>query len=481
MRGVVALVAASILAVSAVAAEAGDAEGAAASFVRTEHSLQMGDGVALAATLYTPAGAPPAGGWPGVLMLHGLGGDRHSMNAIAEQYLVPHGYAVLTIDARGHGASGGQSSLAGAREIADYAAALAWFRARPGVSNDRIGAVGVSLGGGSVWKLLTARGTQLAAAVPITTWTSLYDSLLPQGLGKSGLVAYFYSRLPPERWHPVITALKDDALLSRNAAAVREAAAARSVRSDLARIQTPVFMIQGRRDFAFDMEEALAAFARLRGPKRLYLGNVGHAPATNPAAEQPHYFTQARLWFDRFLKGERNGIDTRPRIEVAPDPWRASTYQAARLPARRILRLTFRGRIAINGLGEVVRTAAPTRRLNETFGNALVSARVSTTTGWPHLVAVLSAVTPDRREIVVSQGGAVTSTLGPSARLVTIRLLSQATTIPRGSRLRLTLAASSTAQDPNNLLYIVSAPAAARLSVGEAKVVLPVLRRAVSR
>ena len=418
--------------------------GSAQAFTKAEHSLTMGDGVSLAATLYTPDGAAPQGGWPAVLMLHGLGEERSVMNAVAEAHLAPHGYAVLTIDARGHGASGGQTSLVGTRELTDYTAALAWLRARPGVSDVRIGAFGVSMGGASVWKLLTTAGARLAAAVPVTTWTSLYDSLLPQGLAKTGLVAYFYNLLPADRWHPEITTLKDDLFQGRNAQGIREFAAQRSVRNDLARIRTPVFMLQGRRDYAFDMQEALTAFARLRGPKRLYVGDLGHPPATNPAAEQSYYFGQVRMWFDRFLKRQLNGIDTRPRFELAPDPWRARTYQGAVAPARRVLRLRFRGRRTIGGLGEVVHTTAPTRRLNETFGHALVSVKVSTPTGWPHLVAVLSALTPKGEEIVVSEGGVPTATLGAVSRLLTIRLLSQATPIPRGSRLRLTLAGTST-------------------------------------
>jgi predicted acyl esterase len=413
-------------------------------------------------------------------MLHGFGGERSTMNAAAEAHLAPYGYAVLTVDARGHGASGGQSSLVGPREVADYAAALAWLRARPGVSDQKIGAFGVSLGGGSVWKLLTSPGTRLAAAVPMTTWTSLYDSLLPQGLVKSGLVANFYNLLGPERWAPEVTTLKDDALQERNLEGIRAFAAARSVRADLAQIRTPVFMLQGRRDYAFDMQEAISALARLRGPKRLYVGDLGHAPATNPVAEQMYYFGQIRMWFDRFLKGQRNGIDTRPRFELAPDPWRASTYQGNVAPARRVLRLRFRGRTSIDGLGKVIRTTAPTRRLNETFGHALVSTKVSTTTGWPRLVAVLSALTA-QGEIVVSQGGIPTTTLTSTARLVTIRLMSQATTIPRGSRLRLTLAGTSTAQSPANLLYLMGPDSKARLTLTEPKVVLPVLRRPVSR
>jgi predicted acyl esterase len=463
-----------VVAALAVAAPAG-------AFTRTDQPLTMGDGVALASSLYLPDGAPPTGGWPAVLVLHGLGGNRGTVSEVAEQYLAPQGYAVLTVDARGHGESGGRSTLVGSRELADYAAALAWLRGRPNVNDARIGAIGFSLGGGSVWKLLTAPGAKLAAAVPAMTWTSLYDALLPQSFAKAGLIAYFRTLLPDDRWDPTIRTLADDAVLSRNLPRLQQLARERSVRNDLGKIRTPVFMIQGRRDFAFDMEHALNALGRLKGPRRLYLGDLGHTPAANPAAERAHYLTQARLWFDRFLKGQLNGIDTRPRIELARDPWTGRTTQYAKQPARRVLRLRFRGARTIDGSGKVVRTTAPTRRLNETFGTPLAAIKASSTTRWPHLVAVLSALTPSGEEIVVSEGGTRTPILSARKRLVTIRLLSQATTIPRGSRLRLTVAGASTAQSPDNLLYPISAPPEARVSIGEVKVVLPVLKRPISR
>jgi predicted acyl esterase len=453
----------------------------AQAFMRSDQPLGMGDGVSLASSLYVPDGAPPQGGWPAVLLLHGLGGNRTSLNPIAEQYLAPHGYVTLTLDARGHGESGGQSTLVGSRELADYAAALSWLRLRPGVNDAKVGALGFSLGGGSTWKLLTAPGTRLAAAVPIMTWTSLYDALLPQSFAKAGLVAYVRGLLPPERWDPGVLSLADDALLGRNLPRIQEFARERSVRNDLEKIRTPVFMIQGRRDYAFDMEHALSAFGRLKGPKRLYLGDLGHTPAANPPAEQAYYLTQARVWFDRFLKGQLNGIDTRPRYELAPDPWTGRTTQYATQPPRRVLRLRWRSAKTIDGNGKVVRTSAPTRRLNETFGTPLAAIRVSSTTRWPHLVAVLSALTPRGEEIVISEGGAQTPMLSARKRLITIRMLSQATTIPRGSRLRLTIAGSSTLQHPDNLLYPISVPSAARASIGEAKVVLPVLKRPISR
>jgi hypothetical protein len=56
------------------------------------------------------------------------------------------------------------------------------------------------------------------------------------------------------------------------------------------------------------------------------------------------------------------------------------------------------------------------------------------------------------------------------------------TAIPAGSRLRLTVAATSTAQAPGNLLYLTAGvPAAARLTVLRATATLPVLAQPVSR
>ena len=42
----------------------------------TEVSLAMDDGVHIFASLLEPSGTPPTGGWPGVMMFHGLGGSH---------------------------------------------------------------------------------------------------------------------------------------------------------------------------------------------------------------------------------------------------------------------------------------------------------------------------------------------------------------------------------------------------------------------
>jgi hypothetical protein len=61
-------------------------------------------------------------------------------------------------------------------------------------------------------------------------------------------------------------------------------------------------------------------------------------------------------------------------------------------------------------------------------------------------------------------------------------LLLQATFVPKGSRLTLTLGTSSLAQNAANLLYLdLPLPGTARAEIGSATLALPVLKTPVSR
>lgn len=111
----------------------------AAPWTKTEQQVTAGDGVELAATLYEPVGAPPVGGWPAIVMFHGLGGTRASMNALAELNFANEGYAVLTSDHRGHGESGGLFNTDGPAEIQDARDLFNWLAARPNIDKAHIG------------------------------------------------------------------------------------------------------------------------------------------------------------------------------------------------------------------------------------------------------------------------------------------------------------------------------------------------------
>jgi len=460
------------------------APGTASAFGKQDRMITMSDGVRIAATYYVPDGAPPAGGWPAVMLFHGLGGSRTaatplgmSLNTMAETQLVPQGYAALTFDARGHGQSEGLVSIDGPREIQDVRELFGRLAAEPGVNGQRIGAFGYSYGGGAIWRA-TAEGVPFAAIEPAITWTDLYSALLPQNLARSGVLLGFWQSIQA-RAAPGLDAIVNDAIAGRNLAAIHQFADQRSVGGLLGSIRTPTFLMQGRRDFAFDLDHALTAYARLKAPKRLYLADFGHPPAANPPGEAAHVFPEARAWFDRYLKGLPNGIDRQPPIEVAPDPWTGRTFRYRTLPTRKTLRLSYPGRAAIGSTGKVARTRPRLRARAETFGAPVLSVSLASPNGWPQVVAVLSALTPQGKELVVSSGGARVR-LGKRPKRVKIRLISQATSIPKGSRLRLTIAATSTAQSSGNLLYFTGIPRSKRLVVGPAGLSVPVLAKPIS-
>jgi acetyl esterase/lipase len=63
----------SLLALSLAFAGGGSSRPA---FSKHDVTIKADDGVSLAATLFEPSGNAPAGGWPAVVLMHGLGGDR---------------------------------------------------------------------------------------------------------------------------------------------------------------------------------------------------------------------------------------------------------------------------------------------------------------------------------------------------------------------------------------------------------------------
>jgi branched-chain amino acid transport system substrate-binding protein len=438
-------------------------------------TIPMSDGVQLACSLTLPDGTPPAGGWPGVMLFHGLGGKHQDLEPLATQFLAPAGYAALACDARGHGASGGLFGLDGPRDVQDTQELFKWFTARPDVSDTQIGALGVSLGGGAVWNAVAA-GVPFKAIVPIITWTNLVTALAPQGtLTKSGLIPYLAGLVPTSRWDPQITALTPSFVTSSDLTAATAYGVARSVVSALRSIRTPTLLVQGRHDFLFDIDQALTAYRLLGGPKALYLGDLGHAPAANPPAELPTIYGTATKWFDHFLKGTANGIE-RTHIVVAHDPWDGNTTTYAGLPPAKAISVNLPGSTTMAGAtGKVVRSVRITGGPHETFGDSTVTVKYSGAQDWDRLVAVL-AVAGNPTPITV--GGVKISGASGTA---TIRLLDEAATVPAGKKLVLYLSSTSIAQSSANGLFLSAVQPSAQITIGKVTLKLSVLKKAVSR
>ena len=86
---------------------------------RYDFTVTMGDGVIIDALKFIPVGiAPPAGGWPTVIMVHGYGDNKETLAGFCHDQ-AQYGYYTATYSVRGQGKSGGLSNLISLTEAKD--------------------------------------------------------------------------------------------------------------------------------------------------------------------------------------------------------------------------------------------------------------------------------------------------------------------------------------------------------------------------
>ena len=299
------------------------------------------------------------------------------MNALVEGYRFTGGsYAILTFDARGHGESGGLVGIDGPREVADTRAIHDWLAARPDVSDTRIGAWGISYGGGAVFNSLVA-GVPWTAVATVETWTDLYSALMPQGLVKSGLVAGLAGSIPPDRRDPSLDAVQA-AAFAGNAGAVREWAAARSSITKLASVTTPVFMAQGRRDFLFGVDQGARAFRAV--------AQQPEAAVRRPARPRP--FVVSRSRHRSAHRDDTRVVQLLPahtglrqvrdrRRDRSGEVGRSAPASERGLPPTQPTTVAFPGVTTFARSGKAVRTSAPLRSAIEVFGTPTVKVSIA--------------------------------------------------------------------------------------------------------
>jgi fermentation-respiration switch protein FrsA (DUF1100 family) len=151
-------------------------------------------------------GTPGAGV---VLLLHGVRADRAAMLSRA-RFLHDAGYGVLLIDFQAHGESPGAAITFGWLESRDARAALDWLRtAAPG---ERIGAIGLSMGGAAA--TLAEPPLPLDALVLEEVYPTIEEALadrlrLQYGGGAGAMLPLFTWQMPlrigitPAALHPI--------------------------------------------------------------------------------------------------------------------------------------------------------------------------------------------------------------------------------------------------------------------------------------
>jgi hypothetical protein len=231
----------------------------------------------------------------------------------------------------------------------------------------------------------------------------------------------------------------------------------------------PTLLLQGRRDFLFDMDQAIASYKLLTGPKKLYLGDLGHPPATNPPDELPTYVAEAVSWFRHYLAG--SGSVGGGGVELAHDPWDGTTTSYEGLPGTRRVSVNFPGTSSLgSGASATRRVRLPGGPL-ETFGDGYITLRYSARRSWARLSASVSL-----------EGSSTPLTFGAvrpkkTAGVIRIPLSDQSVLIPRGKRLVVSVGGSSA----GGVYTGTCCAASPTITIGRVTLTLSLLKHTVSK
>jgi hypothetical protein len=472
--------------------------------------LAMADRVRLAATLYLPETDGP---WPALLEALPYRKDDVVPNAERYRRLRDEGdYAVCRIDLRGTGSSEGVARGEYLpQEQDDLCEVIAWLTAQDWCTG-AVGMFGASYSGFAAIQTAMRRPPALQAIVPMYATDDRYTDDIHFGGGiRKALEFVGYplfmasmNALPPvpslvpdwrERWLARIDEMvpwydaveeQDDSPFWRQG----------SLRPRYDAIEVPTMIVGGWSDIyrtaAFRMIEALTC------PKRLVMGPWAHmSPASSIPGPHVDIVPEMLRWWDRWLRGARNGIDEEPPIVMfvrrstppAPDlasvrgEWR---YEPAWPPARRVERrlpladaavrpaspsLHVRGDVGVTA--HIRGSYAPPYGLPldqrrddayslvwewpiaedlEILGTAEVVARVRSSAPVAFLAAKLSEVLPDGTSTLISRGllnlthrssHTDPTPLAPDEEVdVTVELDATSWVPEPGSRLRLAIAGS---------------------------------------
>ena len=122
--------------------------------LRLSKSVFYSDGVQCAASLYTAGDHEysATNPMPAILMVHGWGGVQGALTAPFLAAFTAAGFAVMTFDYPGWGASAGlpRNCINPTRRVGNVDAALTHLKQQPGIDGHKIVLWGTSFGGGHV-------------------------------------------------------------------------------------------------------------------------------------------------------------------------------------------------------------------------------------------------------------------------------------------------------------------------------------------
>ncbi|WP_436934588.1 CocE/NonD family hydrolase [Halovenus marina] len=246
-------------------------------------------------------------------------------------FLAERGYRVVLADMIGTGASTGVRAEPFTPEEGREGAAIVEWLADRDWSTGRVGMFGLSYPGLTALAAAAQQPDGLEAIVPIHAPNLDYHDMYEGGafelfrMGGTWLpLMQALPALPPSRrdpegrwariWRTRLEGLREsEPWLHQYLEHDRRDDYWRSKEIPVSNIETPTLSVGGWRDEA-NTPTVIRCFERIDAPKRLLLGPWRHRMPPEGREHALGFYQQMRDWFDRFLKGEQNGIETGPEI-----------------------------------------------------------------------------------------------------------------------------------------------------------------------
>jgi hypothetical protein len=289
------------------------------------------DGGRIAITLHFPPGEGP---WPLIFEARPYRKDDLSYSsAVYRRYCLEGGYAVCRADVRGTGSSEGVAEDEyTSREWQDWVELFAWIEQQPW-STGSVGMYGTSYSGFNSLQVAALRPPQLKAIIPIYATDRRYTDDVHYGGGvRRGidfldypLIMTAMNALPPvpavfgegwrEEWLRRIEANEPWELRWLEEQNESDYWRHGSVAFDYGAIEAATMIIAGHADGYHNM--AFRTFEALEAPKRLLFGPWSHmSPRISLPGPRIDQVPEMLRWFDRWVKGERNGVDDEPPVAM---------------------------------------------------------------------------------------------------------------------------------------------------------------------
>ncbi len=317
-----------------------------------QFKVRGSDGVELAANVFLPAGAAQGQKFPAVVFITSWASAEFFEYLGAQHKLAKQGYVALAYTSRGFLNSGGVVRVASPQDVSDVSSAIDWLLAQTPADPARVGVTGISYGAG-LSLLSLANDARIKTAVAMSGWGDLVDQLygnqVPNQTWAAFLLAsgYATARMDPEIAQMARRILNPDSTPAdievTKAWAAPRSPSTQSVVDAINARQAPVMITKNWRDEMFTPNSSMALFERLTGPKKLMLQPGIHASTELPGAilGTPNaIYDETGRWFDRWLKGIPNGIDTEPKVKLQTRPG-ASYETLSSWPAPELQNATF--------------------------------------------------------------------------------------------------------------------------------------------